>query len=209
MTSIPTPSARFATPTLADRVLSRSAVNNAVLITAGTALVAILAQATVPLWPVPVTGQTLGVMLVGATLGAWRGAASLALYLALGLAGLPIFAGAGAGFSPSFGFIIGFVPAAALIGWLAERSWDRRPALAMLGFLAASIVPFLVGVPYLAVALGSLDLPNDVAAVMQAGVIPFLPGGIVKWLIAAAALPLLWKLVRAADERASAADAAR
>ncbi|MEB4616036.1 biotin transporter BioY, partial [Leucobacter sp. M11] len=127
---------------------------------------------------------------------------SLALYLALGVAGLPIFAGAGAGFSPSFGFIIGFVPAAALIGWLSERSWDRRPALALLGFLAASIVPFLVGVPYLAMALGALGLPNDLHAVLQAGVIPFIPGGIVKWLIAAAALPLLWKLVRAADTRA-------
>lgn len=203
MTLAPSASPAAITPTLADRVLPRTAVNNAVLIGAGTALVALLAQVAVPLWPVPITGQTLAVMLVGATLGAWRGAASLALYLALGLAGLPIFAGASAGLAPSFGFIIGFVPAAALIGWLAERTWDRRPVLSLLGFLGASIVPFLFGVPYLAVALGQLGLPNDVPAVLQAGVTPFLLGGLIKWLIAAAALPALWSLVRRADERAA------
>jgi biotin transport system substrate-specific component len=192
-------------PTLADRVVPRGAIANALLIVAGTALVAVSAQVSVPLWPVPVTGQTLAVLLVGASLGAWRGATSLALYMVLGLAGLPVFADFAGGpasvLLPSFGFVIGFIPAAALIGWLSEHAWDRRPVLAAIGFFAASLVPFLFGLPYLAVVLGSLGLPHDAAAVMAAGFTPFILGGIVKWAIAAALLPLSWTLVRRIDRR--------
>ncbi|QDZ15134.1 biotin transporter BioY [Humibacter ginsenosidimutans] len=192
-------------PTLADRVVPRSAVANTLLILGGTAVVAVSAQISVPLWPVPVTGQTLAVLLVGASLGAWRGPASLALYLVAGLAGLPIFAeftgGPASVFSPSFGFIIGFIPAAALIGWLSERAWDRRPVLAALGFLAASLVPFLFGLPYLGLMLARLGLPHDFTAVMAAGFTPFIIGGIVKWAIAAALLPASWALVRRIDKR--------
>lgn len=192
-------------PTLADHVVPRSAITNTLLILGGTALVAFSAQLTVPLWPVPVTGQTLAVLLVGASLGAWRGAASLTLYLLLGLAGLPIFAefsgGPGSVLLPSFGFIIGFIPAAALIGWLAEHAWDRRPVLAALGFGAASLVPFLFGLPYLAIVLANLGLPHSVSAVLAAGFTPFIVGGVVKWAIAAALLPLSWALVRRIDRR--------
>jgi Uncharacterized conserved protein len=192
-------------PTLADRLVPRSAVSNTLLILGGVALVAAFAQLTVPLWPVPVTGQTLAVMLVGATLGTWRGAVSLTLYLVLGVAGLPIFAEFSGGVasiaSPSFGFIIGFIPAAALIGWLSERNWDKRPVLSMVGFLLASIVPFLFGLPYLGFILGTLHAPNDVATVLSLGFTPFIVGGIVKWAIAAAVLPLAWKAVHAIDLR--------
>ena len=190
-------------PTIADRLVSRSALSNTLLIVGGTALVAVSAQISVPLWPVPVTGQTLAVLLVGASLGAWRGTVSLALYMVLGLAGLPLFAeftgGPASVLSPSFGFIIGFIPAAALIGWLSERAWDRRPLLAAAGFLAASIVPFLFGLPYLAIVLGNLGLPHDFTAVMAAGFTPFILGGVIKWAIAAALLPLAWMLVRRVD----------
>src|SRR5690606_14839913 len=95
-----------------------------------------------------------GVILVGAALGARRGAASLTAYMIAGLAGAPVFAGLTAGpayaLVPSFGFILGFIPAAWLAGWFAERAWDRKPWLAFVGFVAASIVPFLIGVPYMA-----------------------------------------------------------
>lgn len=194
-------------PTLADRFVSRSVVNNIALIVGGTAVVAAFAQIAIPLWPVPVTGQTLAVLLVGATLGAWRGAASLALYLVAGLAGLPIFAEFTGGIAmlakPSFGFIIGFVFAAALIGWLSQRDWDKRPVLALVGVFGASLVPFAFGLPYLGMVLGSLGIPNDFPAVMAAGFTPFIVGGVVKWIIAAALLPLLWKGVRALDARSS------
>lgn len=193
---------------LADHlVTNRSTAANIALIGAGAATVALLAQVEIPMWPVPITGQTLGVMLVGATLGAWRGAAALLTYLVAGLAGLPVFAGLTGGIAsvakPSFGFIIGFVFAAALIGWLAQRNWDRRPILSLVAFFGASLVPFVFGVPYMWVALEQLGTDMNFALAMQYGVTPFIIGGIVKWLLAAALLPLAWRLVRTVERDAN------
>jgi biotin transport system substrate-specific component len=194
-------------PTLADRVVPRSAVANVALIAAGVVVVSLLAQVEVPMWPVPITGQTLGVMLVGASLGAWRGAVSLLSYMGVGLLGLPVFAGATGGLvalsKPSFGFVIGFVFAAALVGWLAERSWDRRPALSIAAFGLASLVPFLFGIPYLGAVLGAMGVPNDLGSLLAAGFYPFIVGGIVKWLVAAGTMPALWALVRRVDGRSA------
>lgn len=184
-------------PVLADRLVTSSRATDAALVLSGVAVVSVLAQVQVPLWPVPVTGQTLGVMLVGASLGARRGALSLLTYMLLGLAGLPIFAEFSGGplsvLKPSFGFVIGFVFAAALIGWLSERDWDKRWLLSAAAFFAASLVPFVVGLPYLAVVLGQLGYANDLQSVLAAGLYPFIVGGVAKWLIAAAALPLAWR----------------
>jgi biotin transport system substrate-specific component len=114
-------------------------LRDAVLVFGGAIGLALLAQIQVPLQPVPVTGQTFGVLLVGALLGSRRGALSMLTYLSLGAAGLPVFAGLGAGAShfagPTGGYLVGFVMAAWLVGRLAERGWDRRihtTALAML-----------------------------------------------------------------------------
>jgi len=175
------------------------------LVAAGVVLVALLARVSVPMWPVPITGQTLGVILVGAALGSRRGAASLATYAAAGLAGLPVFAsGGGLGYvlMPSFGFVVGFIPAAFVAGWFAERAWDRTPWLAFVGFVAASIVPFLIGVPYMAFILTSaLGQTVTFASVMAAGVLPFILGGIVKAVVAAVLIPLAWLGVQALDAR--------
>jgi biotin transport system substrate-specific component len=139
-------------------------------------------------------------MLVGASLGARRGALSLATYLVLGVAGLPIFAEFSGGplsvLKPSFGFVIGFVVAAAAIGWLSERDWDTSWWRSAAAFFLASLIPFAIGLPYLAVVLGSLGLPNDLQSVLAAGLYPFIIGGIAKWLIAAAALPLAWRALK-------------
>jgi len=191
---------------LADHLIQRRGlVTDAVLVLAGVSVVALLAQVSIPLWPVPVTGQTLAVMVVGASLGARRAAAALTTYLIAGLAGLPIFAGAVGGpaavATPSFGFIIGFIFAAAFIGWLAERHWDKRPLLALAGFLGASIIPFLIGVPYMGMILGLLGAPNDPATLIALGVTPFLLGGVIKWVLAAMLMPLAWRGVRAAERR--------
>lgn len=197
--------------TLADRVVPRSLVNNIALIATGVAVVSATALIEIPMWPVPVSGQTLGVMLVGATLGAWRGAVSLLSYMLLGLAGLPIFAGGTGGLialaKPSFGFIIGFIAAAAFIGWLAERNWDKRPILSLFAFLGASIVPFLFGIPYMGMILGTMGLPTDIGSLLAFGFYPFIIGGIVKWLIAASVLPLAWRLVKSIDDKKDAAAA--
>ncbi len=198
-------------PTLADRIFSRTLALDLVLVVAGAALTAVAAQIAVPLWPVPITGQTLAVLLVGVTLGATRGAISLALYAVLGIVGLPVFSDYSSGWSviagPTGGYIIGFIFAAALAGWLAQREWDRKPVRAFLAFLAGSVVPFAFGLPWLAVALGSYGLPNDVNSVLQAGLYPFILGGVVKAALGAGIISLAWFAVRKSDERRSTEDA--
>ena len=194
-------------PVLADALAPhRTMLRDALLVLAGVVVVAVLAQVTIPLPLVPITGQTLGVLLVGAALGSRRGAAALTTYMLAGLAGAPVFAeftgGPATLLSPSFGFVIGFVPAAFLAGWFAERAWDRRPVLAMAGFVAASAVPFLVGVPYLAMILNAvMGAGAGFGDVLAAGLWPFIPGGLVKAALAAVLIPAAWKGVRALDER--------
>lgn len=183
---------------------ARAFALDAGLVIAGAAVVALLAQVEIPLWPVPITGQTLGVIVVGAALGAWRGAAALMTYMLVGLAGLPVFAGftgtlAAVG-KPSFGFVIGFIVSAFVAGWFAERAWDRRPALAFIGFAAASIVPFLFGIPYMAFILNVvMGLDYSFAGLLEVGLLPFILGGLIKAALAAAIIPGAWALVRKAD----------
>jgi biotin transport system substrate-specific component len=182
------------------------------LVVAGTALVAVLAQVAIPLWPVPITGQTLGVLLVGASLGAMRGTISLALYAVLGLIGLPVFApqtdgshltGAAAFASPSFGYIIGFVLSAAVVGYLASRRWDRRMPMAVVAFVIGSLAIYAVGLPWLAVALSHLGVPQNqlLSTTLSNGLYPFLIGDAIKAVIAGALLPVAWRGVHAADAR--------
>ncbi len=183
-------------PTLVDRVVTRTWLSDIALVVAGTALVAVLAQVAIPLWPVPVTGQTLAVLLVGASLGAARGAASLSLYAILGAVGLPIYSDSSSGWSvllgPTGGYIIGFIISAAVVGWAAERSWDRGWYKPIITFVGGSLVVFAIGLPWLAVSLGQLGLPNDLQSVLIAGFYPFIIGGLIKAAIAAALLPALW-----------------
>ena len=190
---------------LADVVLSRLSVRRGVgaaaAILAGATLVGVLAQVSIPLYPVPVTGQTLGVLLVGAALGARRGAAALATYAVLGVAGVPWFSsltgGPGSVLSPSFGYILGFIPAAFLIGYLSERMWDRHVLLAIAACLGATVVPFLTGVPYMWVVLANTGVVLTVGETLGAGVTPFIIGGLLKAAIGAAVLPAAWRLARA------------
>jgi biotin transport system substrate-specific component len=185
-------------PVLADRVLPRSLAVDSGLVVAGAALTAGLAQVAIPLWPVPITGQTLAVLLVGASLGASRGAISMIVYALAGLVGLPVYsdhtAGAAVLLGPTGGYIVGFVLAAAFTGWLAERRWERRFLAGMVAFVAGSVVVFLVGLPWLQVSLG-LTWPETLAG----GLYPFIIGGIIKAVIAALALRGAWALVARAD----------
>ncbi len=189
--------------TLVDRVIPRTLLSDAALVVAGTALVAALAQVAIPLWPVPVTGQTLAVLLVGASLGAARGAASLGLYALLGAIGLPIYSDAASGWSvlvgPTGGYIIGFVLSAAIVGWAAERRWDRGWLKAAVTFIGGSLVVFAVGLPWLSYSLGGFGLANDLQATLVAGFYPFIIGGLIKAGIAAALLPTIWKAVERRD----------
>ncbi len=196
--------ARRSTFVLADALIVRqSRVTNIALVAGGAATVAFLAQVSIPLWPVPITGQTLAVIVVGATLGARRGLAALFLYVGVGLAGLPVFADFTGGplsvLKPSFGFIIGFVVTAYVVGLLAERNWDKKFWKAFAAFSLASFIPFVIGLPYLAVVLGNLGVDNSFSAVLAVGFTPFIVGGIVKALIAAAVIPIAWRGVQKLD----------
>ena len=183
-------------PTLADRLIRRSIATDIVLVLAGALFTAALAQVTIPLWPVPVTGQTLAVLLVGSTLGAVRGATSLATYALIGVLGLPVFApnddgshltGTAALTAPSFGYIIGFILSAALVGWIAERAGDRKILGAVLSFLGGTVATFAIGLPWLAISLGL-----TVAQTLEFGLYPFIIGGLIKAGIAAIIIPGVW-----------------
>lgn len=167
---------------------------DATLVVAGSLLVALLAQFAVPLpfSPVPVTGQTLAVLMVGMLLGSRRGSLALLTYLAEGTMGLPVLAGGAAGLArltgPTGGYLIGFVAAAFLVGWLAERGWDRRPGTTLLAMLLGNALIYVCGLPWLAHFVG-------VERVLSLGLLPFLPGDLGKALLAMALLPWGWQLL--------------
>lgn len=164
----------------------------AILAVVGAALLTLSAKIQVWPGPVPVTMQTFVVLTLGMIYG-WRlGAATVLLYLIQGAVGLPVFS-AGGGISyftgPTAGYLVGFVLAAALTGWLAERGMDRRPATTGLAMLAGNIAIYLPGLVWLSYLIG-------VEKAVQFGLMPFLVSDLVKLLLAAAMLPLAWKAVR-------------
>jgi biotin transport system substrate-specific component len=185
--------------TLAEATIPRGGLlRDALLIVGGSLLTALCAQIVIPLTPVPITGQTFAVLLTGAALGALRGTAAIGLYVVEGLVGLPVFAGGGAGLArlqgPTGGYLLGFIAAAYLTGTLAERGWDRRVRFAAVAMAAGNVVIYLFGVPWLALFLG---WPKAVTA----GLLPFIPGDLLKLAAAALALPGAWVLVRRGDVR--------
>lgn len=170
---------------------ARARLRDAALVAGGAALTGVAAQIAVPVpgSPVPVTGQTFAALLVGTALGTRRGLLSLALYLLLGAAGTPWFAEGGSGFGATFGYVVGFVLAAGIVGALAERGADRGP-LRMFGTMAlGSAAIYAVGVPWLALGLG---LPLARAAAV--GLVPFLLGDALKAALATVAMPAAWRL---------------
>ena len=159
-------------------------------------LTALSAQIAIPLpfTPVPITGQTFGVLLTGALLGPRLGAAAMLLYLLEGSAGLPFFAGGAGGAArlagPTGGYLLSYPFAAALVGWLAVRGWDRRPLTMLAAMLLGSLVVFALGAGWLSHFVG-------LSHAVTAGVLPFLPGDALKALLAAGLLPAGWKMLGA------------
>jgi biotin transport system substrate-specific component len=165
-----------------------------VLITGAALLTALLAQVAVPVpgSPVPITGQTLAVVLTAAALGPARGVAGQALYLLFGAVGLPFYSDATGGIQvlagATGGYLIGFLPAALLVGLAAQHGHDRKIRRALPLFLAGQAVVFAIGVPWLAVVA---DLSAEQA--LRAGLYPFIAGGMVKAAIAGLLLPAAWR----------------
>ena len=180
---------------LAD-VLPGARVRDAILVLSGALLTALFAQISidVPPSPVPITGQTLAVGLVGATLGMRRGMASLALYVLMGLF-LPFYADGESGWhvvwGASGGYLVGFIFAAAFVGWMAEHGADRRPLLAFVTFVIGQLIIFVPGLIVLKVSVG-----ESWGWTIHNGFSIFIVGGLVKALIGAIALPSAWGLVR-------------
>jgi biotin transport system substrate-specific component len=180
--------------TLADVALPRAGVlSNAVLIVGASVVTALAAQVAIPLAPVPITGQTFAVLLTGAVLGPRRAALAQLLYLLEGAAGLPVFAGGALGIAkligPTGGYLIAFPLAAALTGWLAARGWDRRFDTMLLAMLLGSAVIFACGLAQLARFVPAHQL-------LSTGLVPFLPGDLIKSSLAALAFPAAWNFVR-------------
>jgi biotin transport system substrate-specific component len=183
--------------TLRVAVLPRAGLGmDILLVGGGTALVSLAAQLSIHLGftPVPLTGQTFAVLLVAAALGTVRGTASLLLYLLIGAAGAPVYAEHKHGWEvfsgATGGYIVGFVVAAALVGHLAERGWDRRFSTAVSVMLTGNVIIYACGLAWL-----HHSLAVSWAKALEYGLYPFVPGDIFKLYLAALALPGAWKLV--------------
>jgi biotin transport system substrate-specific component len=184
--------------TLRLAVFPRStALTNAMLVLGGAGFVALCAQISIPLdfTPVPITGSTFAVLLVGASLGTALGAASLALYVFAGLF-LPIYAQQNHGWDvfsgPTGGYLVGFIVAALVVGWFSERPhWDRRFPTAVTAMLTGSVIIYACGLPWL-----QHTIHTDWKGTLEAGLYPFIIGDLIKLYLAAALLPAAWALVR-------------
>lgn len=162
------------------------------MVVAGSILLALSAHIKVPFYPVPVTMQTMVILLIGMTYGARLGALTIFAYLAEGAVGLPVFAG-GAGLAymagPTGGYLFGFLVSAFVVGMLAEKGWGKSWATAGLAMIIGNIVIYAFGVTWLSSIVGSFD------KALQFGLLPFIYGDILKIVIATAALPFAWKLL--------------
>jgi biotin transport system substrate-specific component len=194
-------SATLGLPTLATELWPNTDTNrwvrNSVLVIGGSLLLWVTAKAQIPFWPVPITMQTFAVLLLGAAYG-WRlGGAAVLLYLAEGAAGLPVFAkGAGVAYllGPTGGYLAGFLVAVLVVGWLAQRGWDRSPITTVAAMLIGELIIFWLGVTWLAHLIG-------VDKAIAAGVTPFLWGETAKIALATAILPTTWSLLKKTGEQ--------
>lgn len=170
------------------------------LILGGSLLIALSAQLqfVLPFSPVPITGQTFAVLLLGALYGSKRGPATVLTYLALGAVGLPVFAGGAFGIArligPTGGYLVGFVAAAVVVGLLSERGWDRKLWTTAVGMIIGNGMIYVVGVLWLSRFVGW-------PAVLSTGVLPFLAGDALKIALATILLPAGWKLIGRAGQQ--------
>ena len=167
------------------------------LVVGGSLLMTASAKIQVPFWPVPMTMQTFAALVIGATFGPRLGFAAVVFYLLQGAVGLPVFAGGpekGIGLAylagPTGGYLIGCALAAWVVGTLARRGWDRTLGRSVAAFLIGDVVIFTCGMTWLGMLIGA-------DKVFAAGLLPFLPGEVLKIALAAVLLPAAWRLIRA------------
>lgn len=169
--------------------ISRSGLNKLAIAIAGSILLTLSAKLQVPFWPVPMTMQTFVVLMLGATLGARLAGATVALYIAQGAMGLPVFAtGAGLAYlaGPTGGYIFGFLIAATFVGWLSDQGYGRSLITVLMMFAVGETAIYAPGIAWLSTFTGF-------EKAMSLGVFPFLPAEAVKIALACAVLPVAWK----------------
>jgi biotin transport system substrate-specific component len=175
-----------------------SAIYNIALVIGGSFLIALFAQFAIG-WPIPVTGQTFAVLMIGALFGARRASLSVLAYIAEGTAGLPVFAHGRSGFAvlsgPTGGYLIGFVVAAYVVGLLAEKGWDRRIGTTVLAMIFGNLVIYAFGLLWLCCLILIIKLPVGSGRVLVEGLYRFIPGDLLKIALAAILLPSGWKLL--------------
>jgi biotin transport system substrate-specific component len=170
------------------------------LISGASIFIALSAQISIrlPFTPIPITGQTLAVLLTGVLLGSRRGSLAVLTYLIEGAAGLPVFAGAAAGITHLFGttggYLFGFIPAAFVCGYLAEKGWDRNYLTTFVLMLMGTAIIFFFGLSWLKIYVGSENI-------LAFGLYPFIPGAFIKIMLATAILPVGWKLLKIKGEQ--------
>jgi biotin transport system substrate-specific component len=176
----------------------RAALYDVIVVFGGSLLIALCAQLAVG-WPIPVTGQTFAVLMIGALLGARRASMSVLVYIMEGTAGLPVFAQGRSGFpvllGPTGGYLVGFVFAAYLLGLLAERGWDRRIGTTVLAMIFGNMAIYSFGLLWLCCLVYMGKLPINANKIMNVGLYPFVPGDLLKIALAAILLPSAWKLL--------------
>jgi biotin transport system substrate-specific component len=189
------------TNTLSARLVPDSWLSNVVLVAGGTALMAISARSShqFSFSTVPVTGQTFAVLLIGALYGSRLGAATMIAYLAEGAAGLPVFAQGHAGIwagiaTPSGGFLFGFIVAAYVVGWFAERGWDRSRWI-MLPMLLGNAILYVPGLIWLHQQFAIVNHPISWSTTLDYGLWPFVAGDLAKLVAASLAVPAGWSIV--------------
>jgi biotin transporter BioY len=189
----------LATATIADLLRpsekSSAAIYDIALVIGGSLIIALSARITIllPFSPVPVTAQTFAVLMIGALLGAKRGSLAALAYIVEGASGLPVFA-LGGGFAellaPTGGYLIGFIPAAYITGYLAQKGWDRRTGTTILAMIFGNIAIYTFGLLWMSYLMGISK------SVLSKGLYLFIPGDLVKIVFAAAVLPAGWKLLK-------------
>lgn len=175
-----------------------SAIYDIVVVVGGSLLIALCAQLAIG-WPVPVTGQTFAVLMIGALLGARRASLSVLAYIAEGAVGLPVFAHGRAGLAvlsgQTGGYLVGFVVAAYVVGLLAEKGWDRRVGTTILAMVFGNMAIYAFGLLWLCCLIFMGRLPISVNEILTVGLYPFVLGDLLKMVLAAILLPSGWKLL--------------
>jgi biotin transport system substrate-specific component len=175
-----------------------AALYDIALVVGGSLLIALCAQLALG-WPIPVTGQTFAVLMIGALLGARRASLSVLVYIMEGAAGLPVFAHGRNGFAvllgPTGGYLVGFVVAAYVVGLLAEKGWDRRIGTTVLAMIFGNLVIYAFGLLWLCCMIFLLRLQVGSGRVLVEGLYHFIPGDLLKIAMAAILLPTGWRLL--------------